>query len=90
MNFRSLKQFLKFKIIENELKFNAPCRAETDPAATVHAPAACHVRSVRGPAGPRPGGLVQPRMRLVSCARGAVRWRAHRRLSWLASGKVLI
>jgi hypothetical protein len=31
MNFGSLKQFLEFKIIKNELKFTAQCCAETSP-----------------------------------------------------------
>jgi hypothetical protein len=59
MNFGSLKQFMQFKTIENELKFAAQCRAGIRPVATVRGVATYHAWPNGRPARPRPGGTVQ-------------------------------
>jgi hypothetical protein len=81
-NLGSLKQFLEFKISENELKFAAQCRVESSPWLQRAARAACHARSAGRPAGPRPSGPVQPRMRPARCVRAGVVTTRRPRAGW--------
>jgi hypothetical protein len=57
-NFESLKQYLEFKTIENELKIHRTLSDRNRPVATVRGPAAYHARLAGWLAGPRPGGPV--------------------------------
>jgi hypothetical protein len=96
MNFGSLLYFLGIKSIKKRFKNRRTVLGRNRPVATVPGSAACHTRLARRPAGPRPGGLVQPRrlpVRSRRCtrvgARDGVVARLLRGRWWLAGGKVL-
>jgi hypothetical protein len=66
--------------MEKRLKTRAQYWAGKRPRATVRAVVACHTRSANHPAGPQPGGPVQPRRHPAARERGTRwthSWRGH-------------
>jgi hypothetical protein len=60
MNFGSVHYFLGIKSITKRFKNRHTVSGRIRPVAIVQGSTACHARPAERPAGPRPGGLVQP------------------------------